>query len=74
MKFPTYRYGSSYIIGLIIFSQLYLSRNFEVSHNIKNSIKYISIFLIFLINLKYLQKYHPEKSFGQIYILLKKNL
>ena len=70
LKFPTYRYGSSYVVGSIIFSQFYLFKKF----NLKNYLKKIFQFMIFIIaaiiTIKYLGKYNEKKLFGQIYIRL----
>ena len=62
LKFPTYRYGSSYIIGSIIFSQFYIFKNFLLGKKFQNYLKIFIIFTIIIISLKYLSKYDKQKS------------
>ncbi len=62
LKFPTYRYGSSYIIGSIIFSQFYIFKNFILKKKIQKFLKIFVIFTILVISLKYLNKYDKDKS------------
>ncbi len=62
LKFPTYRYGSSYIIGSIIFSQFYIFKNFILEKKFQKFLKIFVIFTILIISLKYLSKYDRQKS------------
>ena len=62
LKFPTYRYGSSYIVGSIIFAQFYFFKNFLIGKKLKNFLKIFIIFTILIVCLKYLTRYDREKS------------
>ena len=63
LKFPTYRYGSSYIIGSIIFSQFYIFKDFILEKKFQKYLKIFVIFIILIISLKYISKYEKQKNF-----------
>ena len=62
IKFPTYRYGSSYIAGSIIFSQFYFNKNFYFKKFTKNFMKILLSILIIGITIKYLLKFDETKQ------------
>ena len=61
-KFPTYRYGSSYIVGSIIFSQFYFFREFYLKSNLKKIFRFMIFFIFTVITIKYLVKYDENKN------------
>lgn len=61
-KFPTYRYGSSYIVGSLIFSQFYIFKDFVLEKKFQKYLKIFVIFIILIISLKYLSKYDKQKN------------
>jgi hypothetical protein len=61
-KFPTYRYGSSYVIGSIIFSQFYLFKCSNINENLKKILKILIFLTLTVVFLKYLTKYENSKN------------
>ena len=61
IKFPTYRYGSSYVVGSLIFLQFYLYRNFLLGDYLKKILKIFIIFLLVVVSIKYFLKYDNSK-------------
>lgn len=61
-KFPTYRYGSSYIVGSLIFSQFYLFKRFYLSKNLKKILAYTLFLISIIIIIKYALKYNENKT------------
>ncbi len=62
IKFPTYRYGSSYIVGSIVISQFYFVKKFYLQNFEKKFMKILLFLLIFSITLKYIMKYEETKQ------------
>lgn len=63
-KFPTYRYGSSFIIfSIISFVLVYLNRNFKIYDKEKKVIKSFILFIFISLIIKYIGKYDDNKEF-----------
>ena len=61
-KFPTYRYGSSYLIGSIIFSQFYLFKYLKINKNLNKILKILIFSTLAIVFVKYLTKYESSKN------------
>jgi len=62
-KFPAYRYGSSFIIGLVILSPFVLVERYYISNKLSKIFKYTAIILIATIGIKYLTKFNLQNKF-----------
>ena len=64
IKFPTYRYGSSFLIGSIIFLLPFIIiKNFYLKNFEKKIIFHFKILTVFLLLMKYVAKYDDNKQF-----------
>ncbi len=62
IKFPTYRYGSSYIVGSLVFSQFYFVKEVYLQNYFKKFMKILLFILTVSITLKYTMKYEQTKQ------------